>query len=646
MPNNKAYTYPIGNQVEDKNEFNFEKQTSPSWVLTFVRFYYRDLVRTPNSSPTQTPNSDPLIVQSDCINLEVADVKNNLNPSFKATLVLTDVDYETAINPGDFCLINILNWDSGSVPKENTGTAGNVSTNPSPGTAYVTEMSADVIVDRINAGQNINRLQDGFKGIYRVHSIRKSLITNPQNGIKTVRFEITGFAFTEFNNALYFNPNLVNQNISGNIPLFSADISKIWSSLNTFNGVPYIQDLIAILIRIFLGSGSASSVSGNNTSGLTFSFNNQYILPGLIGRLLGLGKYVGSNGNIRATDLYTYIFGIQSYNANASSASTGLNPSGLQEKYPRFYYTPAYCPGNSTLKADYWNNVKLWAVLNEYTNSPLNELYTCFRLSPNNLVLPTIVFRQIPFTNDDFVNQDFGVLDNGAASAIKTTLFTNVPRWKIAPYYVYSLNIGKEESARINFVQYFAKSLFTKNGFDISAETAKHNYCYDAEDVQRSGLKPYIVSNQFSDTPDVEVNYAPMWARILADFLFGGQLKLNGSMECAGIYEPIAVGDNIEFDYNIYHIEGVVHRCAIDQDGFKIFRTILTLSNGISKNTSAAGLKYAQMNNTNAYNERTVDYQYEQLLPGVSESQNTVNRVGNIDQEPKSNSSFPQPSDD
>ena len=51
--NNKAYTFPIGNQTAGNDDSNFEKQSSPSWVLTFVRFYYRDLLRTPDSVPTE-----------------------------------------------------------------------------------------------------------------------------------------------------------------------------------------------------------------------------------------------------------------------------------------------------------------------------------------------------------------------------------------------------------------------------------------------------------------------------------------------------------------------------------------------------------------------------------------------------------------
>lgn len=631
--NNKGYTFPIGNQTPGNADSNFEKQSSPSWVLTFVRFFYRDLLRTPDSVPTEVVNSDPLIVQNDCIQLEIASVKNNLTPSLKAVLVMTDIDYETAVNPGDFVLANILNWNINAVP----------SNSPTPGFS-TNRMSADELVIRIKNGQIINRLQDGFKGLFRIQSVRKTIQVNPGNGVKTVRFEITAFAFTEFNNSLYFNPNLVNKNVQGNFALFVGDIQKEWANLNNFKGVPYVQELIASLTRIFLGSGTSTSVTNGAQSSLSFSFNNQYTIPGLVGKLMGLTQYI-TNGDIKASDIYTFLFGIQKYNAQATSVATGLNPVGITEKYPRFFYTPTPCAGNTTLKADYWNNVKLWSVLNEYANSPLNEMYTCFRLSPNNTVLPTVVFRQIPFTNDDFVGQNFGILDNGLASTIPVTKFTNLPRWKISPYYIFNLNIGKEESARINFVQYFAKSLFTVNGIDQSAETALQNYCFDGEDAQRSGLKPYIVSVQFSDLPDSLIDFAQQWARILSDSLFGGQLKLNGSMECVGIYEPIAVGDNLEFDNILYHIEGIVHKCAITQDGIKSFRTMMTLSNGISLSTSTAGLKYAQMENENAYSERTLDHKNDQILPGISESQETINRQSNVDQKPTSNLSFPQPED-
>ena len=635
--NSNAYVYNIGNQDPGTLYGNFEKQTSPSWVLTFVRFLYRDLLRTPNSVPDQVTNQESLVVQSDCVDLEVSVVKNNLTPNLKAVLVQTDIDYETALAPGDFVLVNILNWDKG---KANTKNVSDYS--------VIGESSADDIVNRVNSGLNINRIQDGFKGLFRIQSVRKILSSEPTTGVRTVRFEVTGFAFTEFNNALYFNPNLVNQNVQGNLALYLGDLSKAWANLNSFQGTPYLQELISTLIRIFLGSGPALTSTGQSSPGQpTFSFNNQYIVPGPVGTYLGLGN----NGSFQARDLYTYLFGLQQYSANVTNPISGLNPSNIsgsypnvQQRYPNFYYTKDYCPGNSTLNPDYWNNVKLWSVLNQYTNSPLNELYTCFRVSFNGNVLPTVVFRQIPFTNDDFESQKFGTQDS-TASSIKTTKFMSLPRWSISPYYVYSLNMGREDSARINFVQYFAKSLFTVNGVDLAGETAKGNYSFDQKDVQRSGLKPYIVSNDFSDLPDQAIDNSAIWARILADSLFGGHLRMNGTLECIGIADPIAVGDNLEFDNIVYHIEGVIHKCTLSQEGFKSFRTTLTLSNGISNQTSSSGVQYAEMENENAYTDRTVDYDDNQILPGVSESQDTVNRKGNVDAFNPNEISFPQPSD-
>lgn len=647
MSNNNAFAFQIGNPDSGDSDLNFEKQMSPSWVLTFVRFQYRDLFRTPNSVPTQTAgNGQPLIVQNDCIQLETSAVKNNLTPSVKMVLLQTDIDYETAVAPGDFVLVNILNWDTGAVKPNRSDFS------------VIQESSADEIVNRVKAGLNVNRMQDGFKGVFRIQSVRKTIAVDPASGTKIVRFEITGFAFTEFNNALYFNPNLVNEQVRGNLSLYLGDISKAWASLNNFQGIPYVQELISTLIRIFLGSGTTSSITGNTTLGLEFSFNHQYNIPGMVGKLLGLQKLT-SNGTIQAKDIYAYLFGIQQYRASSSSAgltsaeiASGLNPCNMPgnfpnitEKYANFFYTNDFCAGNSTLKADYWNNVKLWSVLNQYVNSPLNELYTCFKTSFNGNVLPTVVLRQIPFTNDDFSTRIFGAADT-QASTIKVTKFMNIPRWKISPYYIYNLNIGREDSARINFVQYFAKSLFTKNGMDLAAETAKHNYCFDSGDVQRSGLKPYIVSNDFSDLLDQNVDHATVWARILSDSLFGGQLKMNGSMETIGIFEPITIGDNLEFDNVVYHIEGIVHKCSISQNGIKSFRTTLTLSNGLSTSTTNTGVQYAQMTDENAYDSRITDYNNQKILPGVSDSQDTVNRNGNLDQITIANPPFPQPSED
>jgi hypothetical protein len=258
--------------------------------------------------------------------------------------------------------------------------------------------------------------------------------------------------------------------------------------------------------------------------------------------------------------------------------------------------------------------------------------------------MPTVVFRQIPFTNEDFVTQQLGTQDS-SASGIPVTRFLTLPRWKINSAFVLSADIGREEAARVNFVQFYAKSNYSDKGVEISAETASKNYVFDKDDVVRSGLRPYVISNQFDDLPENLALSAPRWARILGDFLIGGHLKLNGTLNCAGIVEPIAVGDNVEFDNVVYHLEMINHSCSVDgQTGIKRSRSTLGLSNGISVNSSAQGTEYSEMAYSDAKSRRNYDYKNDQILPGVAESQDVVYRAGNLDTPTSTGKPFGQPS--
>ena len=349
---------------------------------------------------------------------------------------------------------------------------------------------------------------------------------------------------------------------------------------------------------------------------------------------------------VAAKDVYLYLFGLQHYASGSSlTLAAGTNPSNLKAgpEYPGFYYTDTLCGGNSILKPEYWNQVTLWSILNQYVNSPLNELYTCFRTSLSGHVMPTVVFRQIPFTSEDFVGQPFGAQDS-TAEAIPVTKFLNLPRWSIDSAVVFSADLGRDEAARINFVQYYARSNFTNNGIEMSGETAGGNYVFDKDDIARSGLRPYVAQNQFDDLPDRLILAAPRWARVVGDALIGGHLKTNGTLNCIGIVEPICVGDNAEFNNTVFHIEQVVHQCSIDpSNGIKNFRTILSLSHGVSINSNSQGTVYADMEHPGAYSDRQSDFNNGQILPGVSESQDILGRPTNIDLPHETNVGFVQP---
>ena len=169
----------------------------------------------------------------------------------------------------------------------------------------------------------------------------------------------------------------------------------------------------------------------------------------------------------------------------------------------------------------------------------------------------------------------------------------------------------------------FGSSTVSTNGAGISTQIAQTNYDYDSNDVLRSGLRPYIVNTQFDElTTDKKEYLSPQWAKILGDALIGGHLKMNGTITCAGIVDPIAVGDNLEDDGIVYHIEQVSHTCNINvSNGEKTFRTSIALSNGMHIDSGSSGRVYPEMSYTNANDLREEDSKNDAILPGVSDSQ-------------------------
>ncbi len=596
----RAYTKYIYPEGSGESEDFAVHQTSPAWVLTFVRWQNRDTFRTAGTSGTEV--RDPEVVENDCLQVTVSTGKGQLTPSMNATLVMTDKNYVASIAPGDFVMVNMLNW----------------------------EKDARRVADAARAKQPINGEFDGFKGVFKVQGVRRVVSVDPNTGTKIVLFKINGFAFTEYNNTIYFNPYLIDPNQDPkNQLLFASFIGRDWANLVNSKGLTNVQDVIATLIQSFIGAGITNE-GRFEKNGTLKSPNVHFFIPQLVGALLGV------KGAKAAKDIYVHIFGIQQYVSGSSQdLASGMNPHGgnMQQKFNRIYYTNKPCGGDTFLKPEYWNQIKTWAILNQYTNAPLNELFTCFRISPEGNVMPTVVFRQIPFTNEDFKEN------------LPVTKFMNLPRWNIDPALIMEQDIGRDESARSNCVQYCGKSTVGQNGADIALEIARGNYSYDIEDVQRSGLRPYVVTTQFDEPTTTNKEYrSPGWAKIVGDALIGGHLKMNGSIVSAGIVEPIAVGDNLELDNIVYHIEEVSHTASISvADGRKMFRTSLSLSSGVSRDSSTAGTRYPEMANPGAYARRQEDWLNDELLPGVSENQDTVYRPNSLDGPAAKNSGFVQP---
>lgn len=121
-------------------------------------------------------------------------------------------------------------------------------------------------------------------------------------------------------------------------------------------------------------------------------------------------------------------------------------------------------------------------------------------------------------------------------------------------------------------------------------------------------------------------------------------MKMNGTIETIGITEPIPVGDNLEFDGIVYHIESVNHTCSISGNGQRIFRTQLSLSSGVSSDSGIKGVRYAEMDSTGAVQFLKEEHDSEPgVFPGISEAQDVVSRPTNLDLPVMANSSLTQP---
>lgn len=175
-------------------------------------------------------------------------------------------------------------------------------------------------------------------------------------------------------------------------------------------------------------------------------------------------------------------------------------------------------------------------------------------------------------------------------SAKEATHFATVPRWVIDPSIVVAFDWSTDEAQRVNFVQVFGRAAAPEFAGAANVDQGKlkqsqylaGNYIADEADIARNGLRAHIEESPFDilsgDT--VSGSLAPLWARMNADWLFNGHLKANGSITLKGVWEPIAKGDNLQYNGILFHIEGISHT-ATNSNGIKTWTTTISLSRGI-----------------------------------------------------------------
>ncbi len=466
----------------------------------------------------------------------------------------------------------------------------------------------DVLVDRIDRGLPCNDFNSGLKFVGRAVSIRKRVQKQPGTGVQTSSYNITCSGFEELDAQFYYNMSLASKDVLERdygmwLTRIGLDVERLFGS-SAKDGIEQqnMNRLIPTLLDLIVGKGPGTkgNIDVDAADGRKISATPQnqeeapfsYMIPMMVGSLLGKGAADSGKPSyvLGYSSILELLQGVQSYN-NKSGWQIFV-PDLSSESTSQRRLCPEPCKGTFLPAMPDFANRPVWAVLQQYLNPTINEMYTTLRVNPEGKIVPTIVLRQIPFTTDAFQQSGSLTFDQAgprllgdADRSVAVTRFLSLPRWIIPNVMIQSLDVGRSDQTRVNIVNIYGSSSYQQNAIAVQEQIVQNPPVVDHLDIMRSGVRPYSATVEcwVADT----VGKAPStWISLVADWTMGSQYTLNGTVECYGIQSPIAEGDNVEIDGVVFHIESVSHSGQIDANGNKGWRTVLQLTNGMRAETA------------------------------------------------------------
>jgi hypothetical protein len=526
-------------------------KVNSSWLLAVVRFkqivtYSRTKLgsRSNDRSEAAKVVDEVMIIDEDCIALNVTSTKHVHTTGLTATLLPGKCNYLTQIMPGDW----VFAW-----------------MNHSP------EKTAEII-ERIKQRKACNEFDDGLKFMGRVQDVREHEAVDPSSGTRHTVYTLAAHGFSELDSEIFYDPQLAERE-----GLIGDWLGRLGEAVNKFlskDGID-INKAIPELLNILLGRGVTQRManpSGDTRiqigTGLTAGTSPEapfaYVVPDIVGMLLGERTPSKQGGVMSYADVLRGEYGVQLYAYETGDYKVFV-PAGFGDMLGLFMPQIPQFVGKS-----------VWSVLGQYLNPIVNEMYTCMRVHKDGRVYPTLVVRQLPFTTDAF--------QNDAHDPVPITPYLSLPRWVLDPALVWEADFGRSNSMRFNFVHVSGLSTVGQKVDNLTHQTVRNPPIRDDQDIARSGLRPDIITVACSIRD--AVNGPKRWARLRADMVMGQHLVLTGTINCVGLDKPICEGDNIEYRGVIYHVETVTHQCTITAEGHKSFRTTLEVSHGMRSDTS------------------------------------------------------------
>ena len=242
----------------------------------------------------------------------------------------------------------------------------------------------------------------------------------------------------------------------------------------------------------------------------------------------------------------------------------------------------------------------LWGMINEYLNPLMNEAYCDLHVTDvtssltnfSNTLQPVMIARQIPFNTPNY--EQIWNESLTTASTIKqkfpVTMIHELPKTYIPSSKVLSYDVGFSDYERTNFAEINGYVINgPKAGIYNGPFNAANLPAYDKLSINRVGLRPRISMGNDYGISQSRLNTAGLWRPLLVDWWFNANKFASGTVECIGLSEHIAIGENIQLvdEKVIAHIESYTHTFSVDGAGNKIFRTSIEFTKGIHSDSSS-----------------------------------------------------------
>jgi len=634
----RAGIYNLARDYSDNQLITLkENVTDPHWVVAVIRLgqplsFDRKTMASGSkdlSSGALLRAVHPLVITSDCLHLSVQNHKSSHMKIMQVTLNPDNVNYLVEVLPDDWVFAWIVN-------------------NREDFESLLSRIDDCAMLGEPDLA--CNKFNDGLKFVGRVDEIYKDTqIVDQRKGTKKSTYSLKCTSFRELETQLFYDYALATRDAGngdfGWLARFGVSVDALFKE-NAQRGIQEnnINLIIPTMLDLVLGHGPSRSGNINVAAGegtltgtptLDRSENDppySYLVPVAVGNLLG--RTDKSKGVMSYADILDLWIGVQSY---PTKGGLGMFTPEFEEndKYLNRKRTKIPLLGTFLPFMPDFANRPLWQVFQQYVNHTINEIYTALKPNRDGLLVPTIVFRQIPFTTDAFVapvapkKAGVGVLNGQVLEGplefvqeddrmgLSTTKFLDLPRWHAPAALVKRGHVGRSNATRVNFIHiYGTSSYLAQGGAPIQYQMLNNKPVRDDVDIMRSGIRPYMTTVEC--WVDDTVGKAPSkWMALVADWTIGSHLTFNGTIEMYGVQAPIEVGDNVSFDGVIYHIMGVDHMCAVDTDGGnKTWITVLQVTNGM-RNTDALTMR-------NASTEKDLRQGLVPIYPGFDKNDNTA----------------------